>query len=956
MQSDAPLLPGDAQATTTQPENRGVEQFERQPTDGGSDVMASPPEKAHLSGLWRSEPMELRSMNIERSVLEQVVRGFGELGCVQFRDLNTSAGWNEAPTEEEIAAAKHRRQFVSQIRTCEAIDRRLRYFDEKITEYNVRCDRSIEPAGPLGLSEFAGTSRVEDLPDILETLNTKLASEEKTIQEQSSQFIKNESEHQRFIVLRSVVAWAEQSAADTGVNVSQSDMAEDRDDRGLLVDMQQEQGTLGQIIGRIACDKFDTFQRLIYRVSKGNAVVMREELCGAIVFRIIYSSYEMQTRIMKLCLSVGADVYLGRFLQSYTGTSAVWAGVEALPQTSQEFISLKANIERNVQDCQKVIDSTKGLLFTTLKELARVQTERRHFVLKEKGIYHTLNMMQIEPGASFANAVGWIPKRKIPVVTDLLGQYDMCHLGAVDLSSDGKESPPTHYETNDFTATFQGIVDSYGIPRYQEANPAPFTIITFPWLFGVMYGDIGHGIIITVAAAIMIAMQKSLKKQALNEIVDMVFGARWLILLMGLFATYVGFLYNDAFGMMLDYSESRWLFPEGWTEAQTIARQNLENPDGKCYFGGAIPLVCTPCHMNDLVMIGLEGQQRCTCPGDLAFFTGAASESEYFCPVFVGNENVTYPNTMTTSHGPTAFGMDSAWHESDNKLTFFNGFKMKNAVILGVLQMTLGIVISLFNHLYFKNYEKIWFGFIPEVLFLFCSFGYMCLMLIMKWVSPWQNTNTAPTVLATMTNFFLSPGSYEEFDPAKCYGPEKECSGQQVLYAGQPHMQVILVLICVIAVPLMLIPIPLIARRRKKALDAEGKDSSHIDMQEVTIRQVIHVIEYVLGCVSNTASYLRLWALSLAHAELSDVFWKFTIMMGVEMKMSGFAHGIVMYGMWGAWFTVTVGVLIMMEALSAFLHALRLHWVEFQNKFYVGDGTKFTPLCFETIIEEAEEK
>merc|ERR1719367_175155 len=120
---------------------------------------------------------------------------------------------------------------------------------------------------------------------------------------------------------------------------------------------------------------------------------------------------------------------------------------------------------------------------------------------------------------------------------------------------------------------------------------------------------------------------------------------------------------------------------------------------------------------------------------------------------------------------------------------------------------------------------------------------------------------------------------------------------------------------------------------------------------EVFIHQVIETIEYVLGTVSHTASYLRIWALSLAHQQLSLVFFQKTLQMGLEMPFP--QNGFMIYLMFTAWFGITLGVLMGMDVLECFLHTLRLHWVEFQSKFYKAGGEKFAPFNVRKLIQEA---
>lgn len=200
-----------------------------------------------------------------------------------------------------------------------------------------------------------------------------------------------------------------------------------------------------------------------------------------------------------------------------------------------------------------------------------------------------------------------------------------------------------------------------------------------------------------------------------------------------------------------------------------------------------------------------------------------------------------------------------------------------------------------------------------------------------------------PNLITTLINIALQPGTVDE-----------------PMYAGQPFIQNILLICAFASVPVLLLVKPYILSQRQSApqsiVHAGDEENGHDDDEEdeednsfgeVLIHQAIETIEFVLGMVSNTASYLRLWALSLAHSELATVFWEKAMLS--TLNMNWFAS----YLGFGVFAGVTFGVLLMMDVLECFLHALRLHWVEFQNKFFYADGIRFSPYCFKQLLKDA---
>ena len=122
----------------------------------------------------------------------------------------------------------------------------------------------------------------------------------------------------------------------------------------------------------------------------------------------------------------------------------------------------------------------------------------------------------------------------------------------------------------------------------------------------------------------------------------------------------------------------------------------------------------------------------------------------------------------------------------------------------------------------------------------------------------------------------------------------------------------------------------------------EGEPS----LSNFVVESSIETIEFVLGTVSNTASYLRLWALSLAHSQLAVVFFSKTIAYIGNMTSLWVVNGILLLFAFPIFAGVTTIVLLFMDMMEWFLHTLRLHWVEFQNKFFKADGYQFKPFCF----------
>lgn len=104
-------------------------------------------------------------------------------------------------------------------------------------------------------------------------------------------------------------------------------------------------------------------------------------------------------------------------------------------------------------------------------------------------------------------------------------------------------------------------------------------------------------------------------------------------------------------------------------------------------------------------------------------------------------------------------GVDYYWYQGKNELTYMNSLKMKLSVIMGIAQMSLGIFLKASNAIFFKEKLDFYFEFIPQIILLWSIFGYMVILIIVKWLTVYPDTSTAPAIIAYMIEMFLNFGS-----------------------------------------------------------------------------------------------------------------------------------------------------------------------------------------------------
>jgi V/A-type H+-transporting ATPase subunit I len=148
---------------------------------------------------------------------------------------------------------------------------------------------------------------------------------------------------------------------------------------------------------------------------------------------------------------------------------------------------------------------------------------------------------------------GWTPTSRIPVLQESINQVSnevVIEVSPPQLRNDA--GTPVALEQVTLLKAFQGLVTTYSQPLYGEVDPTPLIAVTFPLIFGIMFGDVGHGLLLLLLG-ILLASRAIKKLRGWAN-----FGV--IVIACGVASMIFGFLYGSVFSFE-DAFAARWLQP-----------------------------------------------------------------------------------------------------------------------------------------------------------------------------------------------------------------------------------------------------------------------------------------------------------------------------------------------------------------------------------------------------------
>lgn len=192
--------------------------------------------------------------------------------------------------------------------------------------------------------------------------------------------------------------------------------------------------------------------------------------------------------------------------------------------------------DQNLSSINSEIDSIDKELDAINKNLEEIKSKNKDIV---DNLSHSLDyyeksdelVSKMAKGDKYLYLSGWVPDSKIDEFTDLSDKYEDT---TVTVKKDTNQSPPTKLKNNKLFRPFEFLVNMYGAPNYNEIDPTPFFAISYMLLYGMMFGDLGQGLVFVLLSFLVDKKNKT-------------FGA--LLRRIGFSACFFGIMYGSIFGI-----------------------------------------------------------------------------------------------------------------------------------------------------------------------------------------------------------------------------------------------------------------------------------------------------------------------------------------------------------------------------------------------------------------------